>query len=447
MKIRLLILFNKLITLGCKLLGKNGTVFPGSILFRQDKTALNKIIYPKYVIGVTGSSGKGSTTALIAKIITHAGLKVSYNKTGSNAVRGIYTTVMNSASFFTTKINADVLLLEIDERHIDLAFPKSVFTHLIITNVTRDQPSRNYHVDNIYDKVISSIGPAAQLIINADDVIVNQIQLLAQRSFVTYGIAKTKYSHEFNNSLYLDHAYCPKCQNKLNYTYYHYGHLGSYECPNGCYKRGNIDYEVTDLDLDNYSLKINGKVTKLDNNVFFAAYYTVAALAVCKEIGISEDIIFDYLNNHQEVSKRMKETLNYKNREFKIIESKNENNLSYQQSLNYLVNVKQKKSIIVGFENVSRRYITNDLSWLWDIDFEILKDDQYLDKIFCVGKFKYDVANRLEYASIPMDKIIIVNDVKNILQEIDKSEGEIFTIVCFEMIEILTKIIKEANHD
>jgi len=447
MKINVLIFLNKLITFFCKILGKNGTVLPGSILFRRDINALNKITYPTYVIGVTGSSGKGSTCALIAKILTHAGLKVSYNKTGSNAVRGIYTTVMNSASIFSAKINAAVLLLEIDERHINLAFPKPVFTHLLITNITRDQPSRNYHVDNIYDIITSATGPATELIINADDVVVNQMQLIKHRSVITYGINETKYSTHGNSNLLVDHAYCPVCHEKLIYDYYHYGHLGNYNCLNNCFKRGKADFEVSELDIENMTLKINDHPVKMDTNAFFAAYYTLAAYAICKQIGTSEHVILDYLNNHQHSSKRMKETYIYNNREIRIIESKNENNLSYYQSLLFIKNYNKPKSIIVGFENVSRRYITKDLSWLWDIDFELLNNDETLDKIFCVGRFKYDVANRLEYAGISMEKIIIVEDVNNLLNELPKSKGEIFGLICFEMIEIIKKIIKEANHD
>ena len=39
---------------------------------------------PKYVIGITGSSGKGSTTELVARILSKNGYKVVYNKNGSN---------------------------------------------------------------------------------------------------------------------------------------------------------------------------------------------------------------------------------------------------------------------------------------------------------------------------------------------------------------------------
>ncbi len=441
MKIRFLILMTKLLGIGCKIFGKNGSVFPGSVLFRHDKNALNKLIYPKYVIGVTGSSGKGSTVNVIAKILRSNGYDVSYNESGSNAVRGIYTHIMKNTSIITKKIKCDVLLLEIDERHMNLSFPKPVFTHLVITNITRDQPSRNYTVDTIYDIISSSTSRTMKLILNVDDPIVLQYAHEHPDHNVTYGISRTNYSMIKNESLSLDHSYCPVCSAKLNYSHYHYGHLGGYACPNDCFKRPKPDYEGTDVDLVNQTMKINEKQIHIDNNVFFAAYYSIAAYATCKYIGLTDEQILNYFNTHQDKSKRMTSFIEYQGRKINIIESKNENNLSYLQSINYLVNDNNLKSYIIGFEHVSRRHPHNDVSWLYDINFELLNNEN-TDKIFCVGQFKYDVATRLIIGGFPQNKLIIVEDINNIFNEITASKGDIYTLVCFEMIDTLNNLVK-----
>ena len=60
MKTTIQILTCKLITNVCKLFKKNGTVYPGSVALKMNGKVLESIKYPKYVIGVTGSSGKWS---------------------------------------------------------------------------------------------------------------------------------------------------------------------------------------------------------------------------------------------------------------------------------------------------------------------------------------------------------------------------------------------------
>ena len=71
MKTGLMILINRFITFICKLFHKNGSVYPGYIIYDvlRQKKVLENIKYPKYVIAVTGSSGKGSTTQIINHIL------------------------------------------------------------------------------------------------------------------------------------------------------------------------------------------------------------------------------------------------------------------------------------------------------------------------------------------------------------------------------------------
>ena len=129
-----------------------------------------------------------------------------------------------------------------------------------------------------------------------------------------------------------------------------------------------------------------------------------------------------------------------------MLESKNENNLSYYQSIKYITSRKGTKTIILGFDNVSRRYKYNDLSWLWDVNFEMLNDNS-IDKILVIGRFRYDVATRLELAGIDDKKMILVNDFNNLLNIVKTTKGEIYTMVCFDMTANILNLIKEENHE
>ena len=437
---------NKLATLICKIFRKNGSVFPGSLVVPFDKSILRKVKYPKYVVGVSGSSGKGSTTSLVAHILKKAGYKVVWNKSGSNLVNAAVTLILNNTGIFTHRLKGDVLLLELDESYIDKIFDKGTLTHLLLTNITRDQPARNGHPEIILEKIKNSISPDLHLIINADDPFLNRFKYSHNGVITTYGIGKNKYSSASIINYPIDAAYCPLCQKKLKYSFYHYGHLGKYTCPNCEFTRGKLDYEAKDINLDKSFITINDSLIHLNKNIFFAVYYTLAAYALCSTLLVSEEVLKEALNVDIMPSKRMQE-LKIDDRKILMLESKNENNLSYLQSLTYIKNQPGLKTVILGFDNVSRRYKENDLSWLYDVDFSNL-NDKSINKIFCIGRFKYDVRTRLKYDNIPDDKIVLVENLNKLVDIIkENSVGDIYTMVCFDMTALINKKVREYNEN
>ncbi len=446
--LRLMILVNKLVTKVCKLFGKNGSVLPGCVVYDylHQKKVLEKVKYPKYVIAVTGSSGKGSTTDLINHILSDAGLDVCYNKNGSNGVLAATTLILNNCNW-KGEFMHDVLLLECDERHLKLIFGKNKMTHLIVTNVTRDQPARNGEPNLVFNEIIKAIGPKTKLIVNADDPLCNRLTyLFKDNEIVTYGVDKMDDSFAKPAIDCVDFAYCPICHKQLKYKYYHYGHIGNYMCPNKDFGRGDVDYEVTDVNFKKHNIKINNKNIYLNKDVIYAVYYTVAAYTLCKDMGLTDKEIGNAINGDKLDSKRGKVS-ELDGRKLTMLESKNENNLSYYQSLRYIKNQEGKKTIILGFDNVSRRYRFNDLSWLWDVEFELLNDKK-IDKIYCIGRFRYDVVTRLEFANINKDKIVLVDDLSKLIKMVKAdSKGDIYTMVCFDMTANIKALIKEDENE
>jgi len=444
MKIFFLVLINRFVTFLCKLIGKNGGQWPGSIVYRIDEKALTYIKYPKYVIAVTGSSGKGSTCTIIRHILEDKGYSVAFNEYGSNGVLAAISCILNNCTL-SGKLKKDILLLECDERHLKLIFTKNHPTHLVITNLTRDQPTRNGNPIIVLNDIKKIINDNMTLVINVDDPLVNRFKDIHHGKIVTFGLDKTSTDIKKPRLEMTDFGYCPKCHKKLKYKFYHYGHLGSYECPTGDFTRGTPDYEATKINLEKETLVINNNTLNLNNNVIYEAYALAASYSLVRTIGIDDEVIKYAINKDKKGPKRGK-SLEYKGRKLTILETKNENNLSYYQSLKYIKEQKGIKTVILGFDYVSRRYKQSDLSWLYDIDFELLEDAS-IDKIFLIGKFKYNLLNRISFTKVDKKKIMLVEDIKDLLKYIDKySKGDIYTMIWTDIIKELKEMIRNEEN-
>ena len=439
------ILACKIINKLSKMTGHEGSVIGGAYALKFDKNVLKKIKLPKYVIGITGSSGKSSSTELMYNILTKNNYSVIYNKEGSNTINGITSLILNNSTLLG-KVKKDVLLMELDEQYMKNVFKYIKPTHLMITNITRDQPPRNSHTFNIYSAIKKAIPENITLILNADDPIVKRLGVNYNGKIITYGLDKNDYSlpSNINN---LDSVYCPICHNKLEYEYYHYGHIGSYKCNNCDFKRGKLDYEATNIDIDNKIIHINNVAVHLPSDFLYTAYFVTGCFALSRELSINEEDIIKVLNDNEIKTKRLT-IYDYDNRKWQMLVSKNENNLSYKQSLDYIMHQKDKeKTIILGFDSSSRRYKENDISWIWDINFEEL-NDKSIDKIILIGRFAYDMLVRMQYAKINKNKLIVVENINDLPYIIkNKTKGKIYSMVCFDKEIELKKIIKEDKHD
>lgn len=424
-----------------KLLGHEGSVIGGHYALKLDKNILKKIELPKYVVGITGSSGKSSSTELMYNILTKNNYTVCYNKEGSNTINGITSMILNNCNFFG-KVKKDILLMELDEQFMKYIFEHITPTHLMITNITRDQPPRNSHPEKIYNAIKGAIPEGTTLILNVDDPFVNRLRINHKGIKVSYGVSQNDYSiaSKLHN---LDACYCPICNSKLEYEFYHYGHIGSYQCPKYHFYRGTPQYEAKNVDVVNRRITINEKEVKLPSNFLYTVYFVTGCYTLCKSLGLSDDEILSVLND--DIKTKRLNIYKFNKRKWQMLASKNENNLSYKQSLDYIIHEDGDKTIILGFDSSSRRYKENDISWIWDIDFEILKHDS-IKNIILIGKFCYDLELRMKYANIEDDKIILVPDLKDLSNIIKKkTKGNIYSMVCFDKEIQLKNIIKEEQ--
>jgi len=424
----LVILINKLLYKIGKIMHK-GSSMPGQIALKLDKNILKKLKYPENIIVVTGSNGKTSTTELIYNILKSQNIKVACNTEGSNQTEGVATMILNNCTF-TGKIKADALVIESDERYLRHTLKFFKPKYLLITNLYRDQMTRNGHPEHIFNIINEAIEGKEDinLILNADDPL-SSLYGFNRKNVTYFGMNKTSISKEYNDSIYDDGKYCPNCKHRLSYDYYNYAHIGSFKCINCGFSRNNPQFAITSY--INSEIEINNKSKiKLSLNSIYFAYNLISSYAVASLIKIDEDKIISTLNDYVMKNDRV-QSFELGDKKGILLTAKHENSIAYNQSISYVATLNEPCTVIFLVDAVSRKYFTSETSWIWDINFEKINSDN-IKKVIIGGKYIHDLVARFTYSQIDMSKVIAEENIEKIV-EIAKTEsvGTIYLITCF----------------
>ena len=423
------ILLCKLLAFVGKLIGK-GSSLPGKFALKLCPDILSRLQLPENIIAITGSNGKTSTVEMVAGILHAAGKKVVYNKEGSNQIEGVTTLLLKNATF-SGKVHGDVVLLESDERYARHTFRQIKPTIFVITNLYRDQMTRNahpFHIYNILKQAVDLI-PNAKLVLNADDPIVRNFGY-GRENVEYFGMARNGLSTPETDAVYNDCHYCPRCKAPMGYDFFHYAHLGSYHCTGCGYSRPDTAYTVDSMDLDDGFIRINGNSISLDFASKYNVYNLCAAFASARLLGVEEEIITRQLNDFVMKNGRIVRFACGSN-EGLLITSKHENSTSYNQSLGYVAAQKEKSTLVIIVDAISRKYYTTETSWLWDISFGLLEGSN-VERIILSGKYAYDLALRFEYAGITTAEVVVEPDLDQMagmLRNLPKTG--LYCVTCF----------------
>ncbi len=442
MKVFLTILICKLLRFVGGLVGK-GSSLPGQVALKLCPDILSRVKLPPYIIAVTGSNGKTSTVEMIAHILQKNGKSVSWNREGSNQIEGVTTMVLGSATL-GGRVKSDILLIESDERFARYTFRYIKPTHYVITNLYRDQLTRNGHPEWVYDALLDSIYDETQLILNADDPLVSCFAQ-GRKNVVYFGADKLSSDTQTLDSVYNDGAYCPVCKKPMTYTTYHYNHIGHYACTSCGYHRHDTAYTITAVDLAAGTMEIDGRYTiSLALKSLYNIYNILSAYTVARIVGIDGGKVASDMNDYVLKNGRVI-TFTLGNRKGTLLTSKHENSISYDQSIRVASAYEQGCDVMFIVDAVSRKYFTSDVSWLWDIDFEMLNNDN-IHEIILAGKYVNDLALRFQYSGIPQDKIKTFEEIETAVDYMNNDRSEyIYAITCFsDKGKFLAKVKEDA---
>lgn len=426
---QIVILISKILSFVGKLIGK-GSSLPGAIALKLRPQILSELTLPSRVVAVTGSNGKTSTVEMISSVLTGQGYNVIWNKEGSNQIEGVTTMLLNSTTL-SGKVKGDVVVLESDERYARHTFKYIKPTHFAVTNLYRDQLTRNVHPFRIYSIIKDAVDliPDATLLLNGDDPIISRFAE-GRDKVVYFGMKENSDSTSATDGVYNDCYYCPVCGKPMNYRFFHYSHLGDYNCPSCGYAHPDLTYTVDTMDLNNKKITINGDPISLAFESKYNVYNLCSAYAICSLVGADEKATAKALSDFVMKNGRIVSFSAGANTGL-LITSKHENSTSYNQSLEYVASRPNPSRLVIIVDAISRKYYTAETSWLWDISFEVIRNSTVKQVLLC-GKYAYDLAVRFEASDWDDIDVVVEPDLDKMGEMLkEDTELDLYAVTCF----------------
>ena len=417
------LIFAKLTFVAIKLLNKSsGTSFIGMEVLKICPKFLSYC--QKYVknktLTVTGTNGKSTTSGLAAHILKTANQKVIHNLKGANMLTGV-------ANAFALEIRPfkrfDYAVIESDEAYLTKLYDYLKSDFLIVTNLFRDQLDRYGELSYTASLIENAISknPDLKLILNADDPLVAGFG--ENRNAVYFGFEDVIYDVENKQSTAPIEASMCKCGKPLNYEKRFFAQEGHYFCTCG-FKRPKCKYSaVATVHKSGINLKVN--FDGIDYNFetklvgLYNAYNVLSSIAFAFECGLNQSEIQKALDNFHSIFGRT-ETRIINGHKTLIQLIKNPTGAS-----EVLKTVDTDSNILIA---INDNYADGrDISWLWDSDFEQLKDAKKL--VVTSGARALDMALRLKYAGISQDKITVEPDIKKAINIVTGNDNNDVTIL------------------
>lgn len=389
----------------------SGTSFVGLIVLKICPNFLTycKKYVKKAIITVTGTNGKTTSAGILSSILSESD-KVAHNEKGANMLTGIANMLALELSPFK---RFDYYVLESDEAYLTKLYDFMPSDWLLVTNLFRDQLDRYGELDTTAKKIREAIekNPKLKLILNGDDPIVTNLG--TDREKIYFGFDKVEIvSNPIISQAPAENVNCPMCKETLKYANRFYAQQGHYYCDCG-YRRPQCEYSGDVKIFEDYSVL---KVYTLKGDFEFHveligqynAYNALAAISLALEMGYSQQQIQAGLNSYQAIFGRA-EKIVLKGHQVLVQLIKNPTGAS-----EVLKTVDLSSNILIM---INDNYADGrDVSWLWDADFEFLKDAK--NTITVSGYRANDMAVRLKYAGVDPSKISVIPDIEGSIEHL-----------------------------
>ncbi|WP_134644913.1 MurT ligase domain-containing protein [Weissella cibaria] len=395
------------------ILRRGGTSLPGKLATKIDPEVMTTLAEKYDVILITGTNGKTLTTTLTTRVLREQFPDVITNPSGSNMMQGITGTMLTAK--VTGKSHRPIALLEVDEANVEEVARQLKPMAFVLTNIFRDQLDRFGEIYTTYDKILKGIRlfPEATVIANADSPIFMRGDLPNPK--VYYGFNHLPADGDMKAPHNTDGVLSPTDDTVLHYRFMTFGNQGDYFSVSDDFKRPELDYAVTKINemTPRYSnFDIDGETYQIEIGGMYNIYNALAAYTVGRFLGVTTQQIHHAFESNAQIFGRQ-EAVDVNGKEVTIVLIKNP--VGANQVIDMMKTDDQPFSLIAL---LNANYADGiDTSWIWDTDFESLKDSG-MQAIATGGERYKDLYVRVKMAGYGEHPVY--QDLKQIVKAIDE---------------------------
>jgi lipid II isoglutaminyl synthase (glutamine-hydrolysing) len=357
---------------------------------------------------IAGTNGKTTTAHLLAHIMRALGHRPVHNRAGANLAAGIASALVEHADLRGYP-RGDLGIFEVDEATVPRVVPALAPRVAVFTNLFRDQLDRYGEIDYIaglWRSARDSLPPDFVCVANADDPLVYDAVRDLPGTLVTFGIDDERHGRPV-----IEHTaearYCYRCGTPYEYTITYFGHMGRYRCPTCGVSRPVPDVTARDLELhgpDGSAFTIDagggGGSVRVQTVLpgLYNVYNILAAVSAALRLGASLPRVAEALAAFTPAFGRA-ERIAVDGHTVQMMLIKNP--AGFNEVLRTVLATGRLPVVLIAINDLTAD--GRDVSWLWDVDVEMLV--AHAEHVIVTGIRAEDMAVRLRYAGLPEEAI------------------------------------------